>query len=308
MAFLALVTALAAQIVPRASLGHSGGLNPVARTLNIDTVRAMLDAGEDPNMRDPDSGATLLHYAILYNRPELAELLVDHKANVNARIDKRGPETGATPLLYAVVRDELAVVKLLVANGADLHATYRSGRTALHLAANGGMADIARLLLQFGGDPNARDIAGSSPLDEAVWKGSPEVASLLLESGAQINAPQPRTGATPLNEAACKGQNAMVQLLLAHGADAVIEDKAGFSPLGTAIRCRHADTARLLFEHSKSDLKKALQSKSSGASDRKRQRGSSKHASRKRYRGECLSAFGVDCTWSGRRQRSGRHR
>ena len=93
MAFLALVTALAAQIVPRASLGHSGGLNPVARTLNIDTVRAMLDAGEDPNMRDPDSGATLLHYAILYNRPELAEVLVDHKANVNARIDKRGTET-----------------------------------------------------------------------------------------------------------------------------------------------------------------------------------------------------------------------
>jgi hypothetical protein len=80
-AFLALVSCLAAQTVPRASLGHSGGLNPIARTLNINTVEAMLDAGEDPNLRDPDSGATLLHYAILYNRPELAKVLKSSHGN-----------------------------------------------------------------------------------------------------------------------------------------------------------------------------------------------------------------------------------
>ena len=118
------------------------------------------------------------------------------------------------------------------------------------------MTDIARFLLQDGADPNARDSAGSSPLDEAVWRGSPEVASLLLESGARINDVQLRTGATPLNEAACKGQNAVLELLLAHNADAAIEDKAGFSPIGNAIRFHHADTARIVIRHIKAELPK----------------------------------------------------
>ena len=248
-ASLALVIGLAAQVPPRASLERFGGLNPIARTLKLDAVRAMLDAGEDPNMRDPNSGATLLHYATLYNNPELVELSLAHKANVNARIDTRGTEVGATPLLYAVVQHELPLTELLVANGADVRSTYRSGKTALHIAANGGTADIARFLLQNGADPNARDSAGSSPLDEAVWRGSLEVASILLESGARINDVQLRTGATPLNEAACKGQNAVLRLLLARNADAAIEDKAGFSPIGNAIRCHHADTARLVIEY-----------------------------------------------------------
>lgn len=255
-ASLTLTIGLTAQVPPRASLERSGGLNPIARTLKLDTVRAMLDAGEDPNMRDPNSGATLLHYATLYNNPELVEVLLAHKANVNARIETRGTETGATPLLYAVVQNELPLAKLLVANGADVRSTYRSGTTALHIAAHGGMAEITRFLLQNGADPNARDRAGSSPLDEAVWKGSPEVASLLLESGAQINDGQLRTGATPLNEAACKGQNTVVQLLLAHNADTAIEDKAGISPIGNAIRCRHTDTARLIIERIKPELSK----------------------------------------------------
>jgi ankyrin repeat protein len=253
---LALVIGLSAQVPPRASLERFGGLNPIASRLKVDTVRAMLDAGEDPNMRDPSSGATLLHYATLYNNPELVELLLAHKANVNARIDTRGTETGATPLLYAVVEKELGLTKLLVANGADVRSSYRSGKTALHIAANGGMPEIARFLLRNGADPNARDTAGSSPLDEAVWRGSPEVASLLLESGARINDVQLRTGATPLNEAACKGQNATVELLLAHNADPAIEDKAGISPIGNAIRCRHTDTARLLIQYLKPDLPK----------------------------------------------------
>ena len=122
---MALVTTWAAQGPPQASLDHFGGLNPIAKTLNLDTVRAMLDAGEDANMRDPNSGATLLHYATLYNKPDLVVLLLAHKANVNAQIDGRGPETGSTPLLYAVVQNEFPLTKLLVAHGADVRSTYR---------------------------------------------------------------------------------------------------------------------------------------------------------------------------------------
>lgn len=245
-----------AQGPPHASLNHLGGLNTFAKALKPETVRAMLEAGDDPNTRDPYSGATLLHYAALYNKPELVALLLAHHANVNATVDARGAETGATPLIYAVVQDELPIVKLLVERGADVRATYRSGRTALHIAADGGMTDIARVLLQNGADLNARDRGGSTPLDEAVWQGSVNVTSLLLESGAQINDTQLRTGATPLNEAACKGQNAVLELLLSHNADAAIADKAGFSPIENAIRFHHTESARILLQHLKTELPK----------------------------------------------------
>lgn len=255
VAQMALVTTRA-QGPPQASLDRFGGLNPIPKALKLNVVRAMLDAGADPNMRDPNSGATLLHYATLYDKPQLVVLLLAHKANVNARIDARGPETGATPLLYAVVQNELPLTKLLIARGADVRLTYRSGRTPLHIAAKGGMTDVARFLLQNGADANARDSAGSSPLDEAVWGGFPDVTCLLLESGARINDVQLRTGATPLNEAACKGQNAVVELLLAHNADVAIEDKAGLSPIENAIRFHHTDAARLILRDIKGGLPK----------------------------------------------------
>jgi uncharacterized protein len=253
VAHMALVTSWA-QGPPKASPDHFGGLNPIVKVLQLDPVRAVLDAGGNPNMHDPSSGATLLHYAVLYDKPDLVTLLLDHKANVNAQIDARGPETGATPLLYAVVQNKLPLIKLLVARGADIRSTYRSGRTALHIAANGGMTDIAQFLLQNGADANARDNAGSSPLDEAVRRGLPEVTSLLLEAGARVNDVQLRTGATPLNEAACKGENAVLELLLAHDADSAIEDKAGFSPIENAIRFHHTDTARIILQHIKVGL------------------------------------------------------
>ena len=291
---MALVTTWA-QSPPQASLDRFGGLNPIARALKLDTVRAMLDAGEDPNMRDLNSGATLLHYAILFNKPELVVLLLAHKANVNVRIDARGPETGATPLLYAVVQNELPLTKLLIAHGADVRSTYRSGRTALHIAANGGMTDIARFLPQNGADANARDRAGFSPLDDAVWRGFPEVTSLLLESGARINDVQVRTGATPLNEAACKGQNAVLELLLAHNADAAIEDKAGFSPIENAIRFHHTDIVRIILATHQSRTAEKLSCQVSGGSSSERPGGHGEIASEQRGGCECLSAVWLDC-------------
>lgn len=65
----------------------------------------------------------------------------------------------------SVVKDEL---KALLDSGVNVNATDRNGRTALHLAAILGQAELARYLLSRGADINARNIPGRTPLMLAV--------------------------------------------------------------------------------------------------------------------------------------------
>jgi serine protease Do len=65
----------------------------------------------------------------------------------------------------SVVKDEL---KALLDSGLDINATDRGGRTALHMAAILGQAELARYLLSRGASINARNIPGHTPLMLAV--------------------------------------------------------------------------------------------------------------------------------------------
>jgi uncharacterized protein len=228
-------------------LAQPGILSQTAARGNLSTIRSVLDEGMDPNARD-SSGATLLHYAVLHNRADLVELLLEHKADVNAPVTAPGVETGATPLIYAAVRENLPVTKLLIDRGAHVDASYRSGTTALHIAAGYGATELVRLLLQNAANPRGRARSGSSPLDVAARSGFRDIVALLLEAGSEINAPQPKTGATPLNEAVLAGQETVVELLIANQADPTIRDNAGFSPIENAVRLDHVSLVRTFLD------------------------------------------------------------
>lgn len=64
------------------------------------------------------------------------------------------------------------------------------GRTALHLAASAGRADIVKALLASPvgrKELNAPDAAGCTPLQRAAADGHEEVVKILLENGAQVD-------------------------------------------------------------------------------------------------------------------------
>lgn len=115
-----------------------------ARTGAVDAMRALLDAGADPNVRDDRNGWTPLLHAIHKRQVGAVRLLLERGANPHQRADM------ATPLLMAASDPDPAIVQLLLDHGADPNERGTGGSTALSEAVSGGaLSDIDRPL--FGG-------------------------------------------------------------------------------------------------------------------------------------------------------------
>jgi ankyrin repeat protein len=102
----------------------------LAQTERVASMRALLDAGAKVDETD-DDGVTLLGWAVIANRLDMARLLIERGADVN-HVDKKG----MMPLLYAASIDfgDAAVMELLLKSGARPRAATSEGLTALDLA------------------------------------------------------------------------------------------------------------------------------------------------------------------------------
>ncbi len=89
-----------------------------------------LAEAEIPN-RSPKDTWNPLHMAAYYGDNRAIEILLQHKAKVNAK-----DSNGLTPLHYVVSSGRHQSVTLLINKGADMNAKGRDGRTPLDLAKN----------------------------------------------------------------------------------------------------------------------------------------------------------------------------
>ena len=163
----------------------------------------LADGGPDLASSYTEDGWSMLHLA---PNAEIAGLLLDHGAEINAknRHAVYGPEN--TPLAAQVYMRHRDVAALLLERGADVDQADRAGFTPLHLAAANGRAELVELLLAHGADPSPRtrtDVpvaaAGTTPLALALDEGR------LDDSGNPVGAERLR---------------AVAELLRAHGATA----------------------------------------------------------------------------------------
>ncbi|EAY17573.1 ankyrin repeat protein, putative [Trichomonas vaginalis G3] len=110
---------------------------------------------------------TPLHYAVIKNCIEGANILIIHSADINER-----DVNDKTPLHYAVeCEDTTTIAEMLVSNNdIEIDARDKNDKTPLHYAAKKlyfGQR-IVSLLLSHGANIDAIDAKGKTPLDHAL--------------------------------------------------------------------------------------------------------------------------------------------
>lgn len=120
-----------------------------------------------------------------------------------ALVSSQDEKYGETPLHFAALNDHKDVAEFLLENKADVNAKSKNGSTPLHLAAGKGNKDIVELLLANKADINALDSEGWSPVHSAVVFNQKETKDLLIaKGGLELPAPpKPAQAKTPAEKA-----------------------------------------------------------------------------------------------------------
>ena len=145
---------------------------------DLDQVRAILDAHPEAVRETDEYGFTALHGVVGEEHVEMAQLLIDRGADVNAANDD-----GITPLHLAAWP---AMAALLLKNGASLEARSQRGETPLLvLAGEAEREDVMAVLLAAGADVNAAGSDGYTSLDVALEREEDDKVALLRRHGAK---------------------------------------------------------------------------------------------------------------------------
>jgi len=114
----------------------------------VKIVELLFKYDADVNTEYPASwkwGVSVLHRVCLYKHYEVAQLLISHGADVNAKSNNK-----ETPLMWAVcyTAADYNFVKLLIDHGADVSAKNLDGESALSFAQSLNHEDIVKLILK----------------------------------------------------------------------------------------------------------------------------------------------------------------
>lgn len=157
-----------------------------------------------------------LFRAVAAGNSAVVKLLLDRGGNVNLR----RPEDHGTPLLAAVVGQRFEVAQVLLEHNADVNLAAADGVTPLHAAAITGQAELAHRLLDRHANASALKKGGYRPLHLAAMAGSVGVTTLLLDHDAAIAA-ETDAGQTAADLAHVYGNQRVEDLLAQRAADRV---------------------------------------------------------------------------------------
>jgi ankyrin repeat protein len=174
-----------------------------------------------------DGNITLLHWAAINNRIEIAEYLI----NKRAQIDAFGGELNSTPLHWAIRDGKLQMVAFLLSHQAQPSLFDGEGFSSIHLASMFGHTDIVAYLVAKGQDVDLLDKQGMTPLMHAALRvKNRDPTQLLIQLGAQVNLQNPTNKFTSLHYAIAGSNREAIQILLDAGAKTDIRNLDNETP------------------------------------------------------------------------------
>lgn len=185
-----------------------------------------------------EANQTPLIIATRNNCTEIALLLIEHNANINAHdLDSW------TPLLNASREGNIELVEKLLARNASIECRDCGGFTPLTWACYKNHVEIVRILIQNGANANAQCKNSISCLSWSAGRGFYEVVTELLKvSYIKVNS-QDRNSSTPLLWAARSGSLAVCEALLKKGANPELIGMNNMTPLIISCKFGHLSVA-----------------------------------------------------------------
>ena len=145
-----------------------------------DIVQFLIEAGADVNARDYYRGIPIIVDAVL--RGDVGSL----RALLEAGADPNGRNENEIPAIWlAAELQSLEKVRLLLEAGADVDACGVNGSSVLSYAIQEDDLELVKALVDAGADVNDFDSQAASLLELARQVASPEIVEYLIESGAE---------------------------------------------------------------------------------------------------------------------------
>lgn len=230
---------LLTEIIPNAS----SVFELMFRHASLPVIRYVLEDFGQSSLTVPENA---MIWAIRRNEPDLASLLIRHKALCN----KEDVNSRATPIRIAAMLGRAEIIPLLLNAKADVNATDKFGESALSLAILFHQNDAVKALLAGRPKLDTRH-GGWTPLHIAVMLGDKDMVQMLLANGANVAAKSEPISPdqkimTPLMVAVRGGNREIVSLLMAKGAKPGDVMPDGGSALTIAMGRNDSDLISLL--------------------------------------------------------------
>ncbi len=186
---------------------------------SFEVAKLLIDSQADLNIKN-FRGMSPVHNAALNGRFDIIKILIEHGVDVNIGNNECGTPFVLCGNIYNIKPinnlNSTLIARYLVNKGANINATTKDKKTAIHMAAFSGNVDHIKYLIELGLNINAQDENGDTPLHEAAFYCQHDTVKILLQNGAQVHIKN-KDNQTPKERAMqspyCKKNDRIFQLM-----------------------------------------------------------------------------------------------